>query len=487
MRIFFYSKWAATAVAILILFGGTASAETVTYKVITSTTWNSALPYRTGAGNTGTDGNVEIKIHGTKGTTTGHLTIDPKTLGLNERKTTSTHTLETNWHTQICPGTTDSKVGDVGRALQVELSLAPGNSDDWHHGPVTIVRQVDGVDADHSAFSYEGWVTTDNPETLLVDELKGKKVSLGSPSEIILDDSWIVLNNLNDPGRPENPDLDNGTELSETISIGLDEEMWTSKTNSSSSSASITVGASCDIMGSSLSTEISATTEAGSESGRGQGKSSSRASEVTVSQMVAPRTLLLTHANWVVKQRTRTLGSFVSIVPVPGSLKLGAQERFVYESDPDRPGSLRQKVNGQPISTEHLAVIKRRIPNLLVPTIAMTTPPASESEPVSSSQNFADNLTGSRWSYVWQGSEFQFTFGQGTIDDFTNGYWPGVIWQPKGENQVLLINKPRSGQEHLPPGAAYVNKTMYLNFNSANSFTGVDWNGSTSITGKRLR
>ena len=125
MRIFFYSKWAATAVAILILFGGTASAETVTYKVITSTTWNSALPYRTGAGNTGTDGNVEIKIHGTKGTTTGHLTIDPKTLGLNERKTTSTHTLETNWHTQICPGTTDSKVGDVGRALQVELSLAP--------------------------------------------------------------------------------------------------------------------------------------------------------------------------------------------------------------------------------------------------------------------------------------------------------------------------------------------------------------------------
>jgi hypothetical protein len=86
--------------------------------------------------------------------------------------------------------------------------------------------------------------------------------------------------------------------------------------------------------------------------------------------------------------------------------------------------------------------------------------------------DFLGNLVGSRWSYNYQGQALQFDFGQTSIDNFSNGFWKGISWQPSGTNQVRLWN-------------ASNRQSMNLSFHSPDSFTGNDWDGSP-ISGNRL-
>lgn len=85
--------------------------------------------------------------------------------------------------------------------------------------------------------------------------------------------------------------------------------------------------------------------------------------------------------------------------------------------------------------------------------------------------SFINNLVGSHWNYNYQGQALEFTFGRNQIENFSNGWWQGIRWQPVGVNQLRLQN-PQS------------QKTMNLTFDSENSFHGADWDGSP-VSGSR--
>jgi hypothetical protein len=79
--------------------------------------------------------------------------------------------------------------------------------------------------------------------------------------------------------------------------------------------------------------------------------------------------------------------------------------------------------------------------------------------------DFIDNLAGTQWRYNYKGSVFQFDFGQNSIDNFTNGFWKGISWQPNGPNQLRLSNNTTKA-------------AMFITFQSPTSFSGNDWDGS---------
>ncbi len=104
------------------------------------------------------------------------------------------------------------------------------------------------------------------------------------------------------------------------------------------------------------------------------------------------------------------------------------------------------------------------------------------------SEGFADGLQGSRWSYVFNESTFEFQFGNANaISNFSNGWWPGVTWEVQGKNKVILKNTPKEEDRALPPGPAADGKQMVLIFDSADSYRGVDFDGATLISGRRLK
>ena len=86
--------------------------------------------------------------------------------------------------------------------------------------------------------------------------------------------------------------------------------------------------------------------------------------------------------------------------------------------------------------------------------------------------DFTSGLAGTGWTYVYGGNTYQFDFGQTRIEKFSNGWWQGITWTAFGNNQVRLKN--------LETG-----KEMTLTFDSENSFTGIDWNGQTKVSGTR--
>lgn len=87
-------------------------------------------------------------------------------------------------------------------------------------------------------------------------------------------------------------------------------------------------------------------------------------------------------------------------------------------------------------------------------------------------RGIVDTLTGSRWTFNYQGNVYQFVFGATAIEEFSNNFWPRANWQPLGPNQVRVWNFIRKGG-------------MTLTFDSTNSYSGVDWDG-IPISGRRM-
>lgn len=85
--------------------------------------------------------------------------------------------------------------------------------------------------------------------------------------------------------------------------------------------------------------------------------------------------------------------------------------------------------------------------------------------------NVTANLVGSQWSY---GPDWKFDFGKTKIENFSNGWWAMVTWKVIGPNQIELTN-PES----------LASKTMTMTFDTADSYTTTDWDG-TKMTGRRL-
>lgn len=103
--------------------------------------------------------------------------------------------------------------------------------------------------------------------------------------------------------------------------------------------------------------------------------------------------------------------------------------------------------------------------------------PASQIPQLTKPQNVIDpaKLVGSGWTYSIGGNEYQFEFGQYDIEKFSNGWWKGISWVSIANKQLYLRNR-QTGQE------------MKLTFDSADnptSFTGVDWDGKTPVSGRR--
>jgi hypothetical protein len=86
--------------------------------------------------------------------------------------------------------------------------------------------------------------------------------------------------------------------------------------------------------------------------------------------------------------------------------------------------------------------------------------------------DYLGNLVGSRWTYNYNGRDLQFAFGQTSIDNFSNGWWKGISWQPSGHNELRLWNSQSR-------------KAMTLTFDSPDSYTGHDWDGSP-VSGARI-
>ncbi|MBK6750811.1 MAG: hypothetical protein IPG67_12590 [Acidobacteria bacterium] len=87
-------------------------------------------------------------------------------------------------------------------------------------------------------------------------------------------------------------------------------------------------------------------------------------------------------------------------------------------------------------------------------------------------QDFTAGLAGTGWTYSYGGTTYQFDFGQTRIEKFSNGWWQGITWTSIGNNQIRLKNL-ESGKE------------MTLTFDSANSYSGIDWDGQTKVSGTR--
>jgi hypothetical protein len=458
-----------TFIALLIGFcSGPALAQTVTYKILTQTSWVDGVPYGDGVGKSGTLDTVNFTLYGTKGTA-GPIALKPRAKGLNDGGGYDTFTVPADTY----------GVGDVGRVLKLGMTL--DGADDWHAQTMTVVRQENGVDKDHSVFPFKTWLKAGSPVAIWIPELANQRPkSLGET--IVLKEDWVVFNNLG--GSVDRT-------MKESVTMTLDEGMWSSKTKEKTQTTEVTLGLASSVMGVDVSSELKASS--GTTVGEASGGDLSFSKSVTreMEETIPAKTLLLKLARWEIQGTKRTLGPIVQWVPKPSTMTIAYTEPTEYVSDPNRANSLMATVDSSPISKEHMEIIReKKGRNFVVPgatPIAAEPQPVAQPQPVANSTNYVQNLAGSRWSYVWQGTEFQFTFGDETIDNFTNGYWPGVMWQPRGQNQALLTNKPRPDQAHLPPGAAYADKTMYLNFGSADSFTGVDWDGATSITGKRLR
>ena len=102
-------------------------------------------------------------------------------------------------------------------------------------------------------------------------------------------------------------------------------------------------------------------------------------------------------------------------------------------------------------------------------------------------QSIVSQLPGSRWTYKFGASTFEFEFAANSIKNFSNGWWPGVTWQANGDNQIILNNSPTAEASALPPGPAAVGKQMTIRFDSADSYTGTDFDGVTAISGHRIR
>ncbi len=88
-------------------------------------------------------------------------------------------------------------------------------------------------------------------------------------------------------------------------------------------------------------------------------------------------------------------------------------------------------------------------------------------------RNFTRNIVGSRWTYPYGGKNYQFTFGQNTIDNFSNGWWPGVTWNIIRRNELELWN-PANG------------KTMSITFLSPNRFRALNWGDNVAVMGNRI-
>lgn len=439
------------------LFAGPAVAQTVTYEIHTQTSWvtDPSIPYGDGTGHSGTTDQVYFTLYGTKGTTSP-IPLAPRAKGLNDGGGYDTFTVQAGRH----------GVPDVGRVLRLGLSLEAG-TDDWHAQTLTVVRKENGVDKDHSSFPFFSWLKPGQVENVWVGELQGKHPTTMGET-IVLREDWIVFNNLR--GTVDRT-------MKETVSMTLDEGMWSSKTKDKKQAAEITVGLGTSVMGVDVSTELKASTETAVGESSGGDLNFSKSVTKEFEETIPAGTLLLKNVRWEIQGEKRTMGPLVQWIPKPSTLTTAYTEPIECVPNPNGTKSLVAKVDSTPIDSTLMAIIVQKSGGqLVIPNV----------QPVVDPQDFVQGLEGSRWSYDWQGTEFQFTFGAGSIDRFTNGYWPGVTWQSRGQNRVLLVNKPRADQRDLPPGAAYVDKTMFLNFDSSDSFTGTDWDGVTPISGRRL-
>ena len=99
--------------------------------------------------------------------------------------------------------------------------------------------------------------------------------------------------------------------------------------------------------------------------------------------------------------------------------------------------------------------------------------------------DFAARLVGTKWTYVYGNNTFEFEFGPGQVKDYTNGWWPGVLWKTNGKSKVQFKNDPKAVDAKLPPGPSAVGKVMDITFDSATTFKGVDFDGVTPISGQR--
>lgn len=99
--------------------------------------------------------------------------------------------------------------------------------------------------------------------------------------------------------------------------------------------------------------------------------------------------------------------------------------------------------------------------------------------------DFAARLVGTKWTYVYGNNTFEFEFGPGQVKDYTNGWWPGVVWKTNGKSKVQFKNDPKAVDAKLPPGPSAVGKVMDITFDSATTFKGIDFDGVTPISGQR--
>jgi hypothetical protein len=97
---------------------------------------------------------------------------------------------------------------------------------------------------------------------------------------------------------------------------------------------------------------------------------------------------------------------------------------------------------------------------------------AEATRPAPVPADFLGNLVGSRWTYNYNGQDLQFTFGATSIDNFSNGWWKGISWQPSGNNELRLWDSRNR-------------RAMNLTFHSSDNYSGFDWDGSP-VSGSRI-
>ncbi|WP_040353052.1 PLAT/LH2 domain-containing protein [Blastopirellula marina] len=256
-----------------------------------------------------------------------------------------------------------TRVGDVGRVLKIDIKLDGDGDDDWHYGTWSIERMVDGKPAPggYSIFSYDGWLGNETDRgwkvdaTLVIDELRSAQIKHGKKETIVLRNDWVMFNNL---GASKD-------ERTQTVSLTLNQGMWSSKTRELSQNNELTLGWGTKVLGVKYTGELKTSLGIHNTDAEGEDMSFSKTGSEEIKMTIPDDTLVLRRVQWVVDGKKVSLGSFSQWVPEPASLRTESSEKIEFTQDKTTNGLIdRQK---RPISDHHMKLIKILNPSFRAP------------------------------------------------------------------------------------------------------------------------